>query len=584
MRYASTRIEDSLIGSTLAGRYLIEARVGSGAMGSVYRAQQAGLARPVAIKILNRDRSLAGDTVQRFRREAQAMSALHHPNTVRVFDFGSTDDGLLYLAMELLEGESVTQRLLRGGALGVKEAVLLAQAVLRSAGEAHAHGIVHRDLKPDNIFLARVQGEPLPVVKVLDFGIAKAVEGERKIDQFETLDGTVFGTPRYMSPEQAAGKPLDHRSDLYAVGIMLFEFLAGRPPFVDADAVVVMARHIREPPPPLAAAAPDAPIPPCLEAVVERALAKDPALRWQSADEFERALARCLPDIERLQRLALRGWHKSWIAQLVLTEPRRRFAWGLAAAAACLSAGAAIALPNLFGEPEALTRAAHSGEVQLARALTHEDAREESGSARSTALPPGITPDGTVSGPANIASPKRVVTLETTPGSAQVFRNGVEVGETPLDIAVTGGSPLLLLLRKRGFVDHSVELVAEDGHKSVTLLPLTQPRGEKEHAAQGRGDKDRASSARSGGQDQARNGGQDRAPQAHGGGQDRASQAHSGGQDRASQAHSGGQDRASQAHSGTAKRERKSKPQPTPAISARSPQAPVTTASPYEKF
>ena len=233
MRYASTSIEDSLIGSTLAGRYLIEARVGAGAMGSVYRAQQAGLSRPVAIKILNRDRSAAGDTVQRFRREAQAMSALHHPNTVRVFDFGSTDDGLLYLAMELLEGESVTQRLFRGGALGVKEAVMLAQAVLRSVGEAHAHGLVHRDLKPDNIFLARVQGEPLPVVKVLDFGIAKAVDGERKIDQFETLDGTVFGTPRYMSPEQAAGKPLDNRSDLYAVGIMLFEFLAGRPPFVD---------------------------------------------------------------------------------------------------------------------------------------------------------------------------------------------------------------------------------------------------------------------------------------------------------------------------------------------------------------
>ncbi|HET6334253.1 MAG TPA: serine/threonine-protein kinase [Polyangiales bacterium] len=511
MRYASTSIEDSLIGSTLAGRYLIEARVGSGAMGAVYRAQQAGLSRPVAIKILNRDRSLAGDTVQRFRREAQAMSALHHPNTVRVFDFGSTDEGLLYLAMELLEGESVTQRLQRGGALHVKEAVQLAQAVLRSVGEAHAHGIIHRDLKPDNIFLARVQGEPLPVVKVLDFGIAKAVEGERKIDQFETLDGTVFGTPRYMSPEQAAGKPLDHRSDLYAVGIMLFEYLAGRPPFVDSDAVVVMARHIREAPAPLSAAAPDAPIPPCLEAVVERALAKDPALRWQSAEEFERALARCLPDVERLQRLALRGWHKSWIAQLVLTKPRRRFAWSLAAAAACLSVGTAVALPNLFGEPEPLTEAAHSGEVQLARASSADAARASSNTA-----------DGSVFAQ---AAPKRVVTLETTPESAQVYRNGVEVGETPLDIAVTAGSPILLLLRKRGFVDHTIELVPEDGRKNVTLLPMAQPRAT--------------------------------------------------------------QSRATQAKATPSRRERRQKQraQPAPSISARSPQVPaVTQSSPYEKF
>jgi serine/threonine-protein kinase len=494
---------------------LIEARVGSGAMGAVYRAQQAGLSRPVAIKILNRDRSLAGDTVQRFRREAQAMSALHHPNTVRVFDFGSTDEGLLYLAMELLEGESVTQRLQRGGALHVKEAVQLAQAVLRSVGEAHAHGIIHRDLKPDNIFLARVQGEPLPVVKVLDFGIAKAIEGERKIDQFETLDGTVFGTPRYMSPEQAAGKPLDHRSDLYAVGIMLFEYLAGRPPFVDSDAVVVMARHIREAPAPLSAAAPDAPIPPCLEAVVERALAKDPALRWQSAEEFERALARCLPDVERLQRLALRGWHKSWIAQLVLTKPRRRFAWSLAAAAACLSVGTAVALPNLFGEPEPLTEAAHSGEVQLARASSADAARVS---------PTPASADGSVFAQ---GAPKRVVTLETTPESAQVYRNGVEVGETPLDIAVTAGSPILLLLRKRGFVDHTIELVPEDGRKNVTLLPMAQPR-----ATQSRGDNGKAKTAPS-----------------------------------------------------RRERRQKQRAQPAPSISARSPQAPaVTQSSPYEKF
>jgi eukaryotic-like serine/threonine-protein kinase len=509
MRYASTSFDDSLIGATLAGRYRIEARVGSGAMGAVYRAHQAGLARRVAIKILNRDRCLAGDTVQRFRREAQAMSALHHPNTVRVFDFGSTDDGLLYLAMELLEGESLTHRLLRGGALGVREAVLVAQAVLRSVGEAHAHGIVHRDLKPDNIFLARVQGEPTAMVKVLDFGIAKAIEGERKIDQFETLDGTVFGTPRYMSPEQAAGKTLDHRSDLYAVGIMLFEFLAGRPPFVDADAVVVMARHIREAPPPLAAAAPDAPIPPCLEAVVQKALAKDPCERWQSADEFERELGQCIPDVDRLQRLALRGWHKSWVAKLALGNPRRIMAWSLGAAV-CLGVGSAVALPSLLGEPDTVTLAANRGRDLYAanNGVMQPDV------ASSPALPP-------VHSERPIHT--RVVTLESKPGSAQVFRNGAEVGVTPLDIPVLQGSPVLVTLRKRGFADHSVELVAQDGRKSVTLSPLTQP----------------AQSARTAGPKRER-------------------------------------DRD---------RDRKARPQQAPAISARSPQAPAPAAnSPYEKF
>ena len=492
MRYASTSFDDTLIGATLAGRYRIEARVGSGAMGAVYRAHQAGLARRVAIKILNRDRCLGGDTVQRFRREAHAMSALHHPNTVRVFDFGSTDDGLLYLAMELLEGESLTHRLLRGGALGVREAVLVAQAVLRSVGEAHAHGIVHRDLKPDNVFLAKVQGEPTAMVKVLDFGIAKAIEGERKIDQFETLDGTVFGTPRYMSPEQAAGKTLDHRSDLYAVGIMLFEFLAGRPPFVDADAVVVMARHIREAPPPLAAAAPDAPIPPCLEAVVQKSLAKDPCERWQSAEEFERELGRCIPDVDRLQRLALRGWHKSWVAKLALGNPRRIMAWSLGAAV-CLGVGSAVALPSLLGEPDTVTLAANSGR-----------APREPTSALHVQPEVPVTPAAAVRVEQPIAT--HVVTLDSKPGSAQVFRNGSEVGMTPLDIAVPAGSPVLVTLRKRGFADHSVELVALDGRKSVTLSPLPEkpqperaapPKRERNRERKGRAQQAQANSARS---------------------------------------------------------------------------------------
>jgi eukaryotic-like serine/threonine-protein kinase len=316
--------EDPLVGSTLAGRYHIERRIGEGAMGAVYRATQTELARPVALKILRRDIAWAGDTIQRFRREAQAMSALQHPNTVRVYDFGATPEGLLFLAMELLEGEPASSRLMHGEPLGTRDAAVIAQEVLRSLAEAHTKGIVHRDVKPDNVFLANVPGRAGPMVKVLDFGIAKAIEGERKIDQFETLDGTVFGTPRYMSPEQAAGKPLDLRTDLYSVGVLLYELLAGQPPFVDADAVVVMAKHIREDIPPFAQTAPHRVIPRSLEAAVRRALQKDPSKRYQSAEEFDRALEACLPDVDRLEHQPLARVSHAVVTQVARTSTDQR--------------------------------------------------------------------------------------------------------------------------------------------------------------------------------------------------------------------------------------------------------------------
>jgi serine/threonine-protein kinase len=209
--------KDPLLGRTIGGRFKIVERVGTGGMGTVYRAEQTGLDRSVALKILRKELSWEQDTVTRFHREARAMSLLTHPNTVRVFDFGETEDGLLYFAMELLEGELLTAKVERDGALDVEEAIRVAHQILRSLAEAHSKGIIHRDLKPDNIYLAHVEGHPDSVVKVLDFGIAKVVEPERRIDQLETQAGTVFGTPRYMSPEQAQGKTLDPRSDLYSV-------------------------------------------------------------------------------------------------------------------------------------------------------------------------------------------------------------------------------------------------------------------------------------------------------------------------------------------------------------------------------
>lgn len=426
---------DPMIGTTLAGRYRIDGCVGMGAMGAVYSAVQEGLGRRVALKVLKRDLSWGGDTVARFRREAHATSALMHPNTVRVFDFGATPEGLLYLVMELLEGELATARLFRTGALEVDEAVSIAQQVLRSVSEAHAKKIIHRDLKPDNIFLSRVEGQTTATVKVLDFGIAKAVEGDRAIDQFETLDGSVFGTPRYMSPEQAQGKALDARSDLYAVGIMLFEFITGTAPFVDDDAVIVMAKHIREAILPLRKAAPDRPIPASLEAVVTRALEKDANRRFQSADEFEKALEACKPDIERAREHGVE--RPSLVDKLrdVPAEKKRT----LTLAAVSVIAGVVVT------------------------ALMFVLLRDESADVMSQSL----TDDPRTTG--DTATDDPMVMIESDPIHATVWHDGQVLGVTPIAVVLPNSKPMRVELRKEGYVMSQVDITPGAATQRVGL-------------------------------------------------------------------------------------------------------------------
>jgi len=297
-RALSESNQDPLLGVTLAGRFIITSRIGSGSMGSVYRARQLAVGRDVALKIVRRDRAYDPETKARFEREARAVSRLKSPHTVTAFDFGEAEDGSWFLALEMLEGETLGERLRREKRLHWLEALRFAGEALRSLAEAHAQGIIHRDLKPDNLFLAKVHepGGERELCKILDFGIAKWVrEEDGPLDQLETLAGTVFGTPRYMSPEQAQGAPLDARSDLYSLGVLLFQMLTGRAPFVDDDAVVVMAKHIKDAVPELDEAAPGVDIPLPVEAVVRRALEKLPENRPATAEqmlgELEQAVA-----------------------------------------------------------------------------------------------------------------------------------------------------------------------------------------------------------------------------------------------------------------------------------------------------
>jgi len=275
-----------LIGQII-GNYRIVSELGHGGMGVVFRAEHVQLGRPAALKVLLPQMSADAQIVQRFFNEARAASSIDHPGIVEVYDFGRHTDGRAYLVMEMLKGESLDHRLMRP--MAPLEAASLIAQVAGALAAAHARGIVHRDLKPDNIFL--VPNELLPggiQIKLLDFGIAKlADEGA---SGFRTQTGVMIGTPAYMSPEQCMGRAdLDHRTDLYAVGCILYHMLCGRPPFLsDQGTGVMIAMHLRDQVPDPRALVPHLPGP--LVEITLRLLEKDPAARFQSAQALRQAL------------------------------------------------------------------------------------------------------------------------------------------------------------------------------------------------------------------------------------------------------------------------------------------------------
>lgn len=279
------------VGLLIDGRYQITGLVGRGGMGSVYKAEHTGIRRTVAIKLLHQTLSAVPEVIRRFEREAFAIGRIEHPNCVNVTDFGKLEDGSLYLVMEYLEGTSLGDLLAQQRRIKPADALHIIRHVVRGLGHAHQADIVHRDVKPENVLLIDNEGDPL-FAKILDFGVAKLIGEAHDDDSLKlTQAGVAFGTPVYMSPEQAMGNPVDGRADLYAATIMLYEMITGQPPFKSHDKLEILSMHATRKPRPLKqVVGNDVELPPGLQELIDKGLEKRPQHRFADADEYIAAI------------------------------------------------------------------------------------------------------------------------------------------------------------------------------------------------------------------------------------------------------------------------------------------------------
>ncbi len=388
---------DPLVGKVVARKYSVEQCIGEGGMGRVYRARQLVLDKPVVLKVLHQELLSDARTVARFQREARAASRLNHPNSINILDFGVAEDGELFIAMEYVEGHDLHYLLSNEWPLSEPRIIRIVSQILSALADAHAAGVIHRDLKPENVMVEPRRGGESDVVKVLDFGIAKIVD-TAEAGPALTRAGFVCGTPEYMSPEQAKGAPLDARSDLYSVGVLLFQLVTRRLPFEADTAVGFATKHLTEPPPPPSRLRPGG----CsaeLEHLILQALSKDPAARPQTAEVFLEAL-NALPASEsahaaRTARVVLPlgataerpQTSRTTATARTVASPRARRqgkagVWGAALAGMGVAALALAGFFYLRPQPEKVTRAVAPAVWQLEVPPEHRDAKRSAELAR----------------------------------------------------------------------------------------------------------------------------------------------------------------------------------------------------------
>ncbi|MEP7052831.1 MAG: serine/threonine-protein kinase [Pseudomonadota bacterium] len=317
---------DPRIGTLLADRYRIDALVGEGGMGKVYSAEHVLMRKRLAVKVLRRELMSVSEVVARFEREAMAAGNIEHPNVAAATDFGKLPDGSVFLVLEFVSGRSLRDEIARGS-FAVDRALHITRQIASALAAAHAQGIVHRDLKPENVMLVDKGGDP-DFVKVLDFGIAKVPLGDDGAPKANpiTKAGMVFGTPEYMAPEQALGQNVDGRADLYALGVILYEMLAGVRPFSSQSAVGILGQQLSSSVPSFAERAPGSAVPPAAELIALKLLARESAERYQTAAELARSIDEQLAPIpgHGVYRYTLSDGSRSSLADAEANRPELR--------------------------------------------------------------------------------------------------------------------------------------------------------------------------------------------------------------------------------------------------------------------
>jgi eukaryotic-like serine/threonine-protein kinase len=470
---------DPYLGATIDGRYKVEALLGEGGMGVVYRCVHTIIGKKVAMKVLRSDLARDAEVTERFLNEAKAASSIGNAHIIDISDFGQFPDGAAYFVMEFLNGVPLSKLVEGGQSLPINRILHLARQMAEGLAAAHAANIVHRDLKPDNIFLVDRGGER-DFIKILDFGIAKVSTSSDGAKL--TRAGAVFGTPHYMSPEQAAGSPVDHRGDIYSFGVILYELASGRVPF-DADNFMgILTQHMYKAPVPIRALVP-APqeVPPGLEAIVLKCLSKRPEHRYQSMGEliteFDKLMAGAVPDAvpEMMARsggfnVPVDYFKKGQMPAPVPATPSERSGagtsrWPVYAGIAGVLAAIGIVV-GIF---------ANSHSSSATPTATPSVAAAPEPAPAPKAVEPGAAPTAPATAAAAVAAAandvviSKQVVLATEPIDAHIFRDGEDLGQSPVAVNVDEGKTIELEIRRDGYKPDKITL---DGTKTREIVKL----------------------------------------------------------------------------------------------------------------